>query len=173
MTDLPRPALPLICAGFLLAACATGGGDPSADIIRVQSGGPPDAEPGSCWGREVSPATIETVTERILLQPAQITSDGTISQTAVYKTETRQAIVKERRELWFRTPCEEEMTPEFIASVQRALAARGIYRGAVTGQMDARTRRAIRAWQQPQGLNSPVLSLAAARRLGLVPVAQE
>ncbi|WP_330696677.1 peptidoglycan-binding domain-containing protein [Fontisubflavum oceani] len=74
-----------------------------------------------------------------------------------------------RRELWFETPCQAEIRdPDFIASLQRALAARDLYRGPANGVMDARTRRAIRAFQEPQGLNSPILSMAAARQLGLV-----
>ncbi len=90
----------------------------------------------------------------------------------VYKLETRQAIVKERRELWFETPCEDQLTPDFLASLQRALKARGHYHGGITGQMDSRTRRAIRHYQAPQGLDSGILSLAAARKLGLVAVAR-
>jgi peptidoglycan hydrolase-like protein with peptidoglycan-binding domain len=64
------------------------------------------------------------------------------------------------------------MTPEFLASLQRALQARGIFRGAVTGAMDAPTQKAVRAYQQSLGLDLPVLTLAAAQSLGLVPVAR-
>lgn len=129
---------------------------------------PPGADPDACHGQDVTPAVIETVTEQVMLQPAQIGSDGTVLYPAVYKTETRQAIVQERRELWFETPCGAELTPEFVASLQRALKVRGVYRGAITGEMNARTRRAIRAFQKPQGLDSAILSTAAARQLGLV-----
>jgi hypothetical protein len=157
-----------------LAACnATGDitaiGEPP--LAQTHGQAPPGAAPGTCWGKDVTPAVIETVTERILLQPAEVLADGTIVAEPVYKLETRQAIVKERRELWFETPCESQLTPDFIASVQRALKARGVYHGPETGVMDARTRRAIRLYQQPQGLDSGILSLAAARKLGLVAVA--
>nr|WP_235857849.1 peptidoglycan-binding domain-containing protein [Marimonas lutisalis] len=138
--------------------------------MQTHEQAPPGAAPGTCWGKDVTPAVIETVTEKILLQPAQVLDDGTVISDPVYKTETRQAIVKERRELWFETPCEDQLTPDFVASLQRALQARGIYRGAITGEMDARTRRAIRHYQAPQGLDSGILSLAAARKLGLVAV---
>jgi Putative peptidoglycan binding domain len=100
-------------------------------------------------------------------------SDGSVTQPAVYKTETRQEIVRERRETWFLTPCQADMTPEFIASVQRALVARGLYRGNISGEMDAATRAAVRRYQKPQGLNSGILSTAAARKLGLVAVEKE
>lgn len=72
----------------------------------------------------------------------------------------------------FRVPCPEVMTPEFLASLQRALQARGFFRGAVTGAMDAPTQQAVRAYQQSLGLDLPVLTLAAAQSLGLVPVAR-
>jgi len=142
------------------------------DVTRQNQAGPPGAEPGTCWGKQVSPAVIETVTNQVMLQPAQVMADGTVTSPAIFKTETMQQIVQERRETWFQTPCAEQMTPEFIGSVQRALAARYLYRGPVTGEMDARTRAAVRRYQAPQGLDSGILSLAAARKLGLVAVKQ-
>ncbi|MCE8007928.1 MAG: hypothetical protein HEP69_13120 [Aestuariivita sp.] len=108
-----------------------------------------------------------------MLQPAEVSTDGTVLQPAIYKTETRQAIVRERKETWFQTPCPTDMTPEFIRSVQRALAARDVYSGAISGEMDARTRAAVRRFQKPQGLDSGILSLAAARQLGLAEIRPE
>lgn len=134
---------------------------------------PPDASPDSCWDKEVTPAVIETVTEKVELEPAEVLDDGTVAAEPVYEVETRQEIVEERRELWFETPCDAQLTPDFVASLQRALAARDAYSGPITGEMDARTRSAIRAWQKPQGLDSGILSLAAARKLGLVAVARD
>lgn len=140
------------------------------EVTRMTQVAPPGAAPGTCWGKHVTPAIIETVTHQVLMQPAQVLVDGTVTQPAIYKTETLQQIVRERREIWFQTPCDDLMTPEFVASVQRALAARGLYRGAPSGEMDARTRAAVRRFQEPQGLDSGILSLAAARQLGLVAV---
>jgi hypothetical protein len=166
----PFVLLPLLAA---LAACQsslplTGPNEP--EIVQTLQEAPPGAAPGTCWGKDVTPAVIETVTEQVLLQPAQVRGDGTVEEPAIYKTETRQAIVKERRVTWFETPCASVQTPDFVASVQRALKVRGLYRGPVTGQMDARTRAAVRAYQKPEGLDSGILSLAAARRLGLATV---
>jgi len=140
------------------------------EVTRLSQVAPPGAEPGTCWGKNVTPAIIETVTHQVMLQPAQVMADGTVTQPAVYKTETRQDIVRERKETWFLVPCANEMTPEFNASVQRALAARGFYRGDISGEMNAGTRAAVRRFQKPQGLDSGILSLAAARKLGLVAV---
>lgn len=139
-------------------------------VTRSFEPGPPGAKPGTCWGKHTTPAVIETVTQQIMLQPAQVRSDGKVDQPAIYKTETHQRIVKERRDIWFETPCPTQQTPEFIASVQRALAARGVYHGQITAQMDSHTRAAIRKYQKPQGLDSGILSTAAARKLGLIAV---
>lgn len=160
-------------AVLLLAGCAGAGLPDVARLTepapaRVSATPPPGSDPNACYGRDASPAVVETVTEQIMLQPASVSTDGKILYPAIYKTETRQAIIEERRELWFETPCAGQMTPEFIASLQRALKVRGYYRGPVDGQMSARTRRAIRAFQTPQGLGSAILSVAAARQLGLV-----
>lgn len=137
------------------------------ELVHTRAEPPPGAREGSCWGKHVTPAEVETVTHQILLQPAEIRTDGSVSAPAIYKTETLQQITKERRELWFETPCAPELTPEFVSSLQRALKVRDLYRGPVTGYLDPRTRRAVRKYQAPQGLDSGILSLAAARKLGL------
>ena len=162
-----------LLTAFGLAACEAAlpeMGEP--DVVQTLAEAPPGAAPGTCWGKVVTPAVVETVTEQILLQPAEVLDDGTVVAPAVYKTETRQAIVRERRVTWFETPCAADLTPEFVSSLQRALKARGHYRGAITGEMDARTRAAVRRYQAPEGLDSGILSLAAARKLGLVAVAR-
>lgn len=143
------------------------------DVVRSSATAPPGAAPGTCWGREVSPAIIETVTEQVLVQPAEVLADGTVVAPAAYRSETQQRIVQERRETWFETPCDPLWTEEFIASLQRALKARDLFYGPITGNIDKRTRAAIRRYQAPQGLDSSILSLEAARKLGLVAVERE
>ena len=142
----------------------------AGDIIQIRSAPPSGSAPGQCWGQEAFPAVVETVTEQVLVQPPQVRSDGTVAAPGVYKTETQQRIVQERRELWFRTPCPDEMTDTFVETLQRSLSARGLYTGPITGRMDRLTRRAVRAYQAPLGLDSGILSLAAARKLGLAVV---
>ncbi|WP_010141767.1 peptidoglycan-binding domain-containing protein [Oceanicola sp. S124] len=167
----PAGIVPVGLTCLMLTGCAAELPDFPAlgtpEITRLYARPPPGSDPSQCWGKEVQPAVVETVTAQILMQPAEVHSDGRVTQPAIYKTETRQEIIRERRELWFRVPCDEELTPAFTASLQRALAARGLYTGAINGEMSARTRRAVRAYQAPQGLDSGILSLAAARQLGL------
>lgn len=164
---------PILCAIALTGsgACAPDSNlRDKPDVARMSQTAPPGAEPGTCWGKEITPAIIETVTQQIVVQPARVQDDGTVLQPAVYRTETSQEIVRERRESWFERPCDTVMTAEFLSSLQRALAARGFYRGPVNGEMDKPTRAAVRRYQEPLGLDSGILSLAAARKLGLVAV---
>jgi len=153
----------LVIALMGVSACMPNGTDVFSDVIEpfeveaelLRGEGPPDADPNACYGRHTTPAVIETITE-------QVAEPG-----GTFVTETRARIVEERRELWFETPCQAETDPDFITALQRALEARGLYRGPINGDMTRRTRRAIRDFQAPQGLDSPILSLAAARQLGL------
>ncbi|WP_068117545.1 peptidoglycan-binding domain-containing protein [Tropicimonas marinistellae] len=75
-------------------------------------------------------------------------------------------------EIWFQIPCPADLNPQTIPSLQRALAARGLYKGPSTGLLDQATRDAIRRYQSSFGIESDVLSLAAAQSLGLVPVSR-
>ncbi|MCA0922066.1 peptidoglycan-binding domain-containing protein [Pseudooceanicola nanhaiensis] len=173
---IPRPQRPARLA-VLALLCATsactgipvpGLGEP--EVTQVRSEAPPGAPEGSCWNRDFTPAVIETVTEQVLATPEVRGADGSVIQPAGYRSEVRQTIVQERHEVWFRTPCEAELTAEFIASLQRALSARGVYDGAATGVMDNATRAAVRRYQRPRGLDSGILSLAVARQFGLLAV---
>ncbi|NUH66114.1 peptidoglycan-binding protein [Sulfitobacter sp. S0837] len=164
-------AIMLACAG--LAACETGSTvapPPEPGVLEATRNGPAGAAEGSCWGRTVSPAVIETVTEQVQLQPAKVNPDGSIAKPPVYKTETRQEIVKARVDNWFETPCPDVLTPEFNKSLQRALQARSYYHGPITGEMDAATRRAVQRYQSQRGPDSGVLALKTARDLGLIAV---
>jgi hypothetical protein len=143
------------------------------EVVLEHQPGPPGARPGSCWGKSIRPAVIETVQQQILVQPAELMADGSVITPAIYRTETQQRIVTPRRETWFETPCPEDLTPEFIASVQRALKVRGAYRGPITGQMDTRTRAGIRRYQSANGLDSGLLSMETGRQLGLISVGRD
>lgn len=137
------------------------------DLAYTDTLAPKDAPEGSCWGKYVTPARIETVTRQTLLSPPELDADGKIITPASYGTESEHVIVEERKERFFETPCREEMNEDFIATLQRALSARGEYTGPVTGEMNAKTRRAVRRFQSSTGLDSEVLSLEAARQLGV------
>ena len=157
-----------------LTACVspTGPAAPEGATLLAQGEGPPDAVDGACYGKDVTPAVVEVVTEQVLIEPAKFASDGSVIAPAAYSTNTHQRIVQERREFFFEVPCAATMTPGFIASIQRALKARGIYRGAITGELTPRTQKAIRTFQLP-GFNSSILTMDSARRLGLIAYGRE
>ncbi|KIC07508.1 peptidoglycan-binding protein [Leisingera sp. ANG-M1] len=162
------PAL-LLAALAALPACVQP--QPGSSVQREGRYAPPGAPPGSCWSKHTTPAVIETVTSQVLAEPAQLDSSGQVVRPAAFRTETSQQIVQPRQDHWFEIPCPASMTPDFIRTIQRALAARGLYRGPIHGQMDKATRKAVQRYQAPQGLDSGTLSLASARKLGLVAVA--
>ncbi|RME15683.1 MAG: peptidoglycan-binding protein [Alphaproteobacteria bacterium] len=167
----------VLAALLALAGCDAGTGPdaPAADggeeaVITDFALAPPGARPGACYGKDVTPAVIERVTERILVEPPKLGPDGTVIAPAKYEERTSQKVVKGREVIYFETPCPPRWTPEFIASVQRALAARGFYSGPASGRLDTATRAAIRRFQLSRGLNSGILSTENARALGLVEV---
>lgn len=164
----------VVLAG-LVSACADSGyrAETGADIAvpdfaSARIAPPPGVTPGGCWVRDIAPALLETVTRQIEVSPARHAEDGTLIAPARFRTETVQEIQTERQELIFETPCPDALTPELISTLQRALEARGLYRGAITGEMDLPTRRAVRRYQSANGLPSGLLSIQSARRLGVL-----
>lgn len=113
-----------------------------------------NAEAAKCWGTLDAPGAA---------------SQGAIPDAPV-KTDTDEAKARTSATTRFETPCAADLTPDFTASLQRALKARKIYAGPINGVMDKRTRTAVRAFQKAGGPDTGTLSLAAARRLGLVAV---
>ncbi|WP_375260473.1 peptidoglycan-binding protein [Palleronia sp.] len=151
---------PSILALLALSACAPARPDVSRFVEPILHATPEQrvdlTRPQICQTRDETPAVVETVTE------SRADSGGR------YHTETTHRIVAARDEIWFDTPCRDAWTPEFIASVQRALIVRGYMDGPATGGIDRETRQAIRAFQKVEGINSDVLSIAAGKRLGLI-----
>jgi hypothetical protein len=72
----------------------------------------------------------------------------------------------------FETLCPQAYTPEFVASLQRALSVRNAYAGPISGNYDEMTRNAVAAFQRADGIDSPLLGIDAARLLGLIAVAR-
>ncbi|RRH73920.1 peptidoglycan-binding domain-containing protein [Falsigemmobacter faecalis] len=119
---------------------------------------PPLPDAGQCWHSSERPAQFETVTEQ-RLDPLR----GIVSESV-------QRELRPRSRIWFRIPCPPEVggADLFYASLQRALKARGLYEGPVTGEPDGATLTALQRYQAAAGLNSPILSRGAALSLGLI-----
>jgi hypothetical protein len=159
----------------LLTACQTAAmpeapsrSDLTLELVRARNGEAPKGPAGACWAKDVTPMVIETVTEQAMVSPEKLDDQGHVIKPATFRSETHQQIVQQREEVWFRSPCPQEMTVDFIATLQRALKARGLYLLPLSGAMDAPTRAAVHRFQLDRGLDSPELSLAAARELGIV-----
>jgi hypothetical protein len=137
---------------LILAAC-----QPTPEVRRaapapeVPLASPQDA---GCWARDTVPALTETVFE--------VDSAGT--------RHPREVVLRPAEDRAFAVPCDHEMTEDLIASLQRALSVRGLFSGLVNGVMDAPTVEAVRRFQAPLGLDSGILTLDAARALGLIAV---
>ncbi|MFQ3183348.1 MAG: hypothetical protein ACI901_000441 [Octadecabacter sp.] len=128
-----------------------------------------DPSQSTCFDSSTTPAIIETVTEQVMLQSASMLSDDIVTPPTAFRTVTRQQIMRERRKVEFEIPCKAIMTPQLIASVQRALIARGYYNGPINGIIDSRTKDAIERFQTAQGyVQTSMLTLQTARILGLV-----
>jgi Putative peptidoglycan binding domain len=159
---------------LLSAGSAYGGGDiVSAATDPDNPNAPPDARPGACYARAVTPAVIETVTEQVLISPAQTgpdpqTGKDVVLRPAIYSARTEQRITTPRQKSWFETLCPPIYSEKFVTSLQRALTARGYLRNPPSGWVDAPTRRAIRKYQKSKGLNSGVLAVATAQDFGLI-----
>tara|TARA_R110002124_G_scaffold106467_4_gene258273 strand:+ start:15790 stop:16272 length:483 start_codon:yes stop_codon:yes gene_type:complete len=154
-------ALSLVSLTVILAAC-----QPAPRQPEVGRTAPPVDRPVAplsmvpanvCWATDRVPAETRTVFD-------ETGPDGARTP--------REEILRPSEERLFAVPCPEQMSGDFIASLQRALRVRGLFTGAVTGAMNAQTEAAVRSFQAPQGLNSAILSLEGAQLLGLVPVAR-
>lgn len=168
-----KPIIPALAAVSIVAACAEDGAVTSAsnvDPISLATA-PPGAAPGHLLGQDREPGRGRNGDPESTAPACTGQQRRARSIAPVYKTETRQQVVQPRRETWYEIICDADVTPEFIASVQRALEARGFYDGQITGEMDARTKNAIGRYQATEGLDSKTLSIAAARKLGLITIA--
>ena len=126
-----------LCA-VSLAACGAAPQDAAAPTVPAFIAAEIEPGPdGRCYGRDITPALIETVTEQVLDQPARHDQTGALVRPASYRTVIRQQMTRERREVSFETLCPPAYTPEFVSSLQRALQARGVYSGPISGVMDA------------------------------------
>jgi hypothetical protein len=148
-------------------------GDLSREAITLTRPGPPPGPEGTCWAHDLIPAVYETTTLQSLVTPERKDASGRVIAPASYKSVSQLRVVQERRDIWFTSPCPEEMTPQFLATLQRALKARGYYSQGLTAEMDAATTEALRRYQADKGLDSPLLSLAAARQLGVLTTAPD
>jgi hypothetical protein len=139
--------------------------------------------------RQSVPAQTQTIARRVLVNEATVrevmvpgTSTNVTVQTLISPSAERRSLAPEQRGTvnrqivetaeryeWVPVVC--EATPSGVVSVtaaQRALAAKGLYRGAIDGIVGTQTTHAIREFQRQNGLpGNGSLTVETARRLGL------
>lgn len=161
-------ALCLCACGTPIPVAAPAPENLASEAIKSTSDAPPSQPQGACWGHDTIPAMIETVTETVQDQPELRDADGKVIRPASYNSTARQRMVHDRQQVYIRTPCYDQLTPDTIITLQRALRARGYYLADFSGNLDHATLEAIRHYQADHGLDTKVLSLKAAQDLGLV-----
>lgn len=120
----------------------------------------------------VAPAFANPVeTSRARVEPSHMALPQTNARLCWARYATRGSQSSDLiEEIAFRVPCPEHMTTDFIATLQRALNARGHYDGPITGRADGQTRAAVQKFQRAQGFDSPILTMDTAQHLGLMPI---
>jgi peptidoglycan hydrolase-like protein with peptidoglycan-binding domain len=113
--------------------------------------------------RKITPAEISTLLETRLFQPKKRNTAGQLVSPAQYETTRTQIITKPRSVTKIDAVCPEDMTPEFITSLQRAFQACELFSSTITGSMDMSTRSAILNFQTVRGVSSATVTKAAAQ----------
>jgi len=117
---------------------------------------------------KITPAEIFTQIKTRLVQPEKRNTAGQLVLPAQYETIRTLTITKPRSVTKIDAVCPEDLTLEFIASLQRAFQARGLFFSTITGAMDTPTQRAILNFQTARGVESATVMKATAQELGLV-----
>ena len=125
-----------------------------------------------CYFEKITPAKISTQVETRLVQPEKRNTAGQLVSPAQYETTRTQTITKPRSVTKIDAVCPEDMTPEFITSLQRAFQARELFSSTLTASMDMSTRSAILNFQTVRGVSSETVTKATAQALGLVVIDQ-
>ena len=118
-------------------------GDLSREAITLTHAGPPPGPEGTCWAHDLIPAVYETTTLQSLVTPERKDAAGRIVVPASYTSVSQLRVVQDRRDIWFTSPCPDEITPQSLVTLQRALKARGYYDQSLTAEMDAATTEAL------------------------------
>ncbi len=163
-----RPSI--LAVALTVAACAAPLDAPAPAALPAGRSLPLTVGPdGRCSAGVEIPAVIETVTEQAILPAA----DQTGSDAAV-RTVTRSRVVQDRQRRMVEVVCPEQLDAALVASLQRALIARGALDGPASGLLDGPTLAALQAYQTDLGLpETSLLTRQAAVALGLVALRPE
>ncbi len=160
----------VLLLSFGLAACGAVSSPPmpEASPTVIKQGAIETAANGRCFAIDTGPERTESIVEEVLTLPEQRDADGTVLRPAIYRQEERDVLVPINDPVRFEVVCPQIYSQSFVASLQRALSARGAYSGAANGLLDGATQNAILLYQTARGRHSAQLSVATAREFGLI-----
>ncbi|WP_168192224.1 peptidoglycan-binding domain-containing protein [Pararhodobacter marinus] len=155
-----RLASTLVIVSALLSACQTAAPDATASRAEPApvSEAPMLGNSSGCWSTDRIPA---------------VTQVEFVSVEGAEGLQPRERVLQPAEDRLFAVPCPEQIDDDTVATLQRALAARGHYAGPITGEWDQATSEAVRRFQAPLGLDSGILTLQAAQMMGLVVIPRE
>lgn len=154
--------------GLALAGCVAPDGATTPEVAQIDLGDITTDAQGRCFGRSAGPTETTIVTELIEVVPEVRDENNVLVREAVFRNVTRPRTVRAGEGAQFETVCPQVYTTDFVATLQRALIVRQAYGGQVNGLYDSATSDAVAAFQRARGIDSPFLSAAIARELGLV-----
>lgn len=116
--------------------------------------------------REVAiPAKYNTITKTVEATPASVQRTP-VPET--YKTVTKTIETAPARTVWTSVLCDVNTTPDVVVRLQRALKSAGHYRGPIDGVIGSQTTSAISSYQSAQGVQSDILTIDNAKKLGIL-----
>lgn len=155
-----------------LSSCGKPAPLPQPEAPVIEQGEIETMADGRCFAFSAPLMEPQIIVERVVSAPETTDENGNVLTAAVYRDEEREILVPVGEPERFEVICPQNLSQSFVATVQRALLARGYYVGSVNGLMDQQTRNAILSYQKDQGLRSPNLGVETAIGLGLVSAEQ-
>ena len=152
-----------------LSACGKPASLPLPEAPVIEQGEIETMADGRCFAFTIPPTETQVIIEQVISIPEARAEDGTLITPAIYRDQEREIQVPVGDSDRFEVICPQNLSQNFVASVQRALLVRGYHVEAVNGLIDQPTRNAILTYQKDQGLISANLGVQTAIGLGLVP----
>ena len=151
-----------------LSACGQTAPVAVPEAPAIQQGDIETMADGRCFASDPGKMVTQVVVNRVLVEPEVTGDDGTVIQPAIFRDIESEVLVPAGPPTRFEVICPQNLSQSFVASLQRALSARGAYLGDINGRLDDRTRNAILAYQSSQGRQSANLSIETAINFGLM-----
>ena len=84
------------------------------------------------------------------------------------KTVNKTVTAAPARTVWTSVLCDVNTTPDVVRRLQTALKGAGHYGGPIDGIIGSQTRGGIKSYQAAQGVNSDILTIESATKLGII-----